>query len=289
MNVKKKVYQRIDDPKHGDCFKCCVCTLLGLSYDEVPNFIEYGDHWWVMMCKFFADKGYIIGEPSFTNPNVPALENPVAECFKNNDTPYNATLKALKNEYGVNGLFMASVYSPKYTNPNEHPIDHLHAVLCDVNFNIVFDPQKSYINIIKYPYADLIGYNGIRGIDTVRKATDMEEHAWRKLYYHVHSMGYYGVNQKTIDNTVRFLGAINEDGLRLPDVEDVTNEPYGTISIDYSDDNGNMLSMEIGKAKIGFFTDYADGTNDESDGIATDFKTIPEELKKHIENFSRNE
>jgi hypothetical protein len=39
----KKVWQRIDDPKHGDCFKCSVRTLLGLEYDDVPNFVEYGD------------------------------------------------------------------------------------------------------------------------------------------------------------------------------------------------------------------------------------------------------
>lgn len=36
----KKVYQRIIDPKKGDCFKCCIASLLELDYDEVPNFVE---------------------------------------------------------------------------------------------------------------------------------------------------------------------------------------------------------------------------------------------------------
>ena len=61
------------------------------------------------------------------------------------------------------------VYSPKYTNPNEHPIDHLHSVLCDINFNIVFDPQPEYAKVVNYPYSRLIDYNGIRSIDIIRK------------------------------------------------------------------------------------------------------------------------
>lgn len=70
---------------------------------------------------------------------------------------------------GLDGLFLASVYSPKYTNAEEHPIAHLHSVLCDVNFNVVFDPQKAYSGIVRYPYSGIIGYNGIRGIDSVRR------------------------------------------------------------------------------------------------------------------------
>ena len=70
---------------------------------------------------------------------------------------------------GIDGLFLASVYSPKYTSANEHPIDHLHSVLCDIDFNIVFDPQPVYEKVVNYPYSRLIGYNGIRSIDIIRK------------------------------------------------------------------------------------------------------------------------
>lgn len=72
-------------------------------------------------------------------------------------------------KYGIDGLFLASVYSPKYSDPNEHPMSHLHAVICDKNFNIVFDPNPNYDGILCYPYSKLIGYNGIRAIDTFNK------------------------------------------------------------------------------------------------------------------------
>ena len=83
--------------------------------------------------------------------------------------PFKATMLSIKPEYGIDGLFMASVYSPKYTTPNEHPMNHLHSVLCDINFNIVFDPNQEYEKVINYPYSKIIGYNGIRGIDIIKK------------------------------------------------------------------------------------------------------------------------
>lgn len=163
------VYQRIDDPARGDCFKCCVRTLLGLDYDDVPNFVELGEKWWEITCDTFLECGYVLGERSYLNPNVPLLENPVAGCFYAGMVASDCTFGALRMSDGVDGVFLAHVYSPKYTNASEHPISHLHSVLCDVNFNIVFDPQKDYEGIVRYPYSGIIGYNGIRGIDSVRR------------------------------------------------------------------------------------------------------------------------
>ena len=54
-------------------------------------------------------------------------------------------------------------------NAAEHPIDHLHSVLCDFDFNIVFDPQPEYAKVVNYPYSKLIGNNGIRSIDIIKK------------------------------------------------------------------------------------------------------------------------
>ena len=56
-----------------------------------------------------------------------------------------------------------------YTDACEHPMAHLHQVICDARLNIVFDPNPNYKEIIEYPYAQLIGYNGIRTIDTIKK------------------------------------------------------------------------------------------------------------------------
>lgn len=165
----KKVYQRIDSPNNGDCFKCSICSLLELDYDNVPNFVEYGNEWFIKAYNFLEKLGYELYSETLWNPNIHYLENPTECCFQDNGIAKDYSLDALKPEHGINGLFLAGVYSPKYTNPNEHPIKHLHSVLCDSNFNIVFDPQKNYENIKTYPYAKLIGYNGIRTIDTIRK------------------------------------------------------------------------------------------------------------------------
>ena len=167
----KKVYQRIKDPRKGDCFKCTICSLLELDYNDVPNFIDFGDLWFDKACELFKQHGYELGNPFLYNPNVVFLENPTENVYRNFDfeREQRFLLTSIKPEDGIDGLFLASVYSPKYTDPNEHPISHLHSVICDINFNIVFDPNPDYQNVLNYPYSRLIGYNGIRGVDTIHK------------------------------------------------------------------------------------------------------------------------
>ena len=167
----KKVYQRILDSKRGDCFKCAVCSIFELDYEAVPNFSElYGSgEWFVQAYKFIAKLGYEYSADTLWNLNVHFLENPTDCCFNNRNVVAEKSLDALTPEDGINGLFLASVYSPKYSDPNEHPMSHLHAVICDINFNIVFDPNPNYDGILCYPYSKLIGYNGIRTIDTFQK------------------------------------------------------------------------------------------------------------------------
>jgi len=167
----RNVYQRIQDPKRGDCFKCTICSILGLEYDDVPNFIELpGEEWWEGAKKLFKEHGYELGGEFLFNPNVLYIEDPTYCC--SNKIIYSEDarqISQLKEDDGIDGIFMASVYSPKYTNVHDNPRDHLHSVLCDINFNIVFDPNPEYSDVIEYPYAHLIGYNGIRGIDTIKR------------------------------------------------------------------------------------------------------------------------
>ncbi len=163
-----KVYQRISDPRHGDCFKCAICTLLGLEYDDVPNYIEH-ENWLELAMATFDEHGYNMTGRELFNPNVMYLENPTDNIREDKKAYEPCTLDAITPDMGINGLFLAGVYSPNYTTPNEHPIEHLHSVLCDINFKIVFDPQKEYEDVINYPYSKLIGYNGIRSIDIITK------------------------------------------------------------------------------------------------------------------------
>lgn len=165
-----KVYQRIDDPRRGDCWKCCIATILGLDYDDVPNFVEFeGDRWWTEAVEFFKKHGYEFGEVTLENPNVHFLENPTENVYMDLICSPEHSIERLTMDDGIDGMFMACVYSPKYTTPEEHPIEHLHSVLCDIDFNIVHDPQKEYEQVVNYPYSRLIGFNGIRSIDVLRK------------------------------------------------------------------------------------------------------------------------
>jgi hypothetical protein len=57
-------------------------------------------------------------------------------------------------------LFFASVLSPKYFNYTSG-FTATHAVLIDKDYNIVHDPNPAYQEILNYPLANLLGYNGI--------------------------------------------------------------------------------------------------------------------------------
>lgn len=63
----KKVYQRIIDPNKGDCFKCCIASLLELDYDEVPNFVEQED-WFGDAIDFCKEHGYDFAYREYFNP-----------------------------------------------------------------------------------------------------------------------------------------------------------------------------------------------------------------------------
>lgn len=166
----KKIYQRIHDPRRGDCYKCAIASILDLEYEEVPHFVvDFGDDWLVEAQKFFKKHGYEYSGKELYNPRVAFLENPTWNVWENLWPLEELTFNALTQDMGINGLFLASVYSPKYTSPSEHPTSHLHSVLCDIDFNIVFDPEPEYKGVKNYPYSRLIEYNGIRSIDIIRK------------------------------------------------------------------------------------------------------------------------
>ena len=164
----KRIYQRIVDPERGDCMKCCIASILDLEYDDVPNFVEYDD-WYSRMMDFMKKFGYNFSLDTIYNPNVTYLETPTHECFKAYERDPECFFPYLKPEYGINGLYLATVYSPKYTTANENPITHLHSVICDKDFRIIHDPNPEYAALIQYPYAKLIGYNGIRCVDKIEK------------------------------------------------------------------------------------------------------------------------
>lgn len=86
---------------------------------------------------------------------------------------------------------------------------------------------------------------------------------------------------ESITNAQTFIDLLNRHSCFLPKEEDIYATTYGSIVVDIQTTKG-QVSIEIGSSLIGFFTDFSDGNNYGSEGIPTDFKSIPQELLRHI-------
>lgn len=148
-----------------------VASLFNMEIDEVPNFISLGRNWFDEIRTFFHERGYEYKGTLF-NKNFSRLVNPTSSCFEEEKWYEKAcfTEKKLEEEGGVDGLFFGVVLSPKYFNYKDGVEAHTHAVVIDSNYNIVHDVSPSYDSIIKYPLADLLGYNGVLYAYNFKKA-----------------------------------------------------------------------------------------------------------------------
>jgi hypothetical protein len=154
-----KIYQTIIDKSHGNCMQAAIASLLELSLEEVPNFNTLGHEWFNTFYHFLHKYGYNYDGGLYNN-------NQYRTINKREGIPtvkLRTEFYRLKNMEGVKGYFYASVYSPKYYNPNDKP-PTTHAVIIDKNLNIVHDVNLENINIINYPESKKLKYNGILDI-----------------------------------------------------------------------------------------------------------------------------
>lgn len=161
-----KLYQTKYGAK-GNCMQTAIASLFESPLDEVPNFIEY-ESWFPPLHAFLIKRGYeLSGE--LHNKVYSTLISPTNGCFEEVKwyKPSIITPKCLKKHEGINGLFSASVLSPKYFNWRDLCA---HSVIIDKDFNIVHDVNQKYQSIKKYPLADILGYNGIINIDLINPA-----------------------------------------------------------------------------------------------------------------------
>lgn len=167
------VYQTIFDNKIGDCMRAILCTLLDKSISDIPNFLEYGDNWYEEMGNYLDKEGYTNGINLF-NKNYLRLCNPKEHCFTQEKyyNPRILTKSNLKKVFNFNGYYFASVLSPGYFNYKDGIDGHTHAVIIDSNCNIVHDPNPAYKNIIEYPLAKLLKYNGVINVWCINKKYD---------------------------------------------------------------------------------------------------------------------
>lgn len=143
----KPVYQTISNSINGNCLAAMVASILELSIEEVPNFVE-ADDWFVAMQEFMLKHGYIY-DRYLINGN--RLDQPVEEKEK-----FEWFGVELPEQGSINGCYDAVVFSKNYHG-------ECHAVVCDRDFNIIHDPS-TIENPSNYPQADQIGYSGIIGV-----------------------------------------------------------------------------------------------------------------------------
>lgn len=165
-----KVYQKIVDPKNGDCMQAAVASLFEMKLKDVPEFIKMPKGtWFQSMIEFFKTQGYEY-KGELHNKNYNRLNTPTYECFKKEKwhRPSIMTKKALHKLDGIDGYFFACVLSPKFftwANGGKG----WHAVIIDRDYNIIHDPNRGYKDILKYPLTSILGYNGVFNVWKIEK------------------------------------------------------------------------------------------------------------------------
>lgn len=151
----KRVYQKVFEKYRGDCMRATLASLLELELEEVPDFPK-SPEWHSDLFKFLNEVGYQFDGTIYNSNNL-ILINP--EKYSNEFSKVNI-FDSLKNEIGVNGYFLAAVYSPNnYNKDDKTPATH--AVIIDNELNIIHDPNPSYKDIKEYPETKTLGHNGI--------------------------------------------------------------------------------------------------------------------------------
>ena len=80
-----------------------------------------------------------------------------------------------------------------------------------------------------------------------------------------------------VNNARKFIDCLSRYRYTAPTAIEPT--PYGSVVMDFEDNRG-LVSVEIGRSKIGWFTDFMDGHNYASDGIECRFNFIPQALEQ---------
>lgn len=105
------------------------------------------------------------------------------------------------------------------------------------------------------------------------------------LEYNWNGEGAVVPSEQVIKNTFKFLDCIlTHSYTNYVKPEDIVPTPYGTIDIDFETGQG-LVSVEIGKDQIGFFTEFGTKENVFSDGIETNFRSIPPILQQALYNL----
>lgn len=109
------------------------------------------------------------------------------------------------------------------------------------------------------------------------------------LNYNWNGEGAVVPSEQVLKNAFKFLDCILILGYtNYVKPEDIVPTPYGTIDMDFETGQG-LVSIEIGKDQIGFFTEFGTKEDVISDGIKTNFRSIPPILQQALYNLEEHQ
>lgn len=83
---------------------------------------------------------------------------------------------------------------------------------------------------------------------------------------------------EAISNASKFLSRISVDFIEKITLEDIYPTNHGTVVIDLINQNNEKVSVEFGRTKIGFYTDFKSGQNYRLDSVSYNYNNFPPDL-----------
>lgn len=122
----------------GDCVRTCIASLLDMSIDDVPNFMDNADDWYTPAKRWLKDRGKKFIELRYYNE----IGDPLTDMVTLN-----------RAWVGDGEYVMLLGKSPR---PKKDGSTKYHAVVGQTSgwgFDIVHDPHPDNTNIVGEPYA----------------------------------------------------------------------------------------------------------------------------------------
>lgn len=168
----KKIFQRVvASDGTGDCVRAVVASIMDMEYEDVPDMSPNTGNQAGILMDFMKEHGYHFNGMLYNkNFHILFYTDQFKYCKEGHKIgeEYILNNENMNKLEGINGLFLATVLSPKFASPYQGKWGH-HQVICDKNLNVVFDPGPEYQDLKYYPLTDLLGYNGICHIDIYEK------------------------------------------------------------------------------------------------------------------------
>ncbi len=161
--------------------------------------------------------------------------------------------------------------------PYPHPYS-IESLLKPVSQKLVIIPSDEYVEKedfeLYYPVKfDMLSIL----VNQIEKFHNFSKEQWEYS-------GYKMPEGVTFDNTIGFLSSIPEAYLFNLNPENIEPTPYGTFVLEFSN-NQNLISVEIGKNKLGYFNKLLGQVISSSDGINFDADNLPKEIMDAFEKM----